>query len=76
MLRAASRDYATVHLFYPSILLFLVTHEFATRFSQVQKNHTGANATFKDHANGIKKAPRVKYVSLKGMDPKFLKNQR
>ncbi|KAG5177904.1 ribosomal L29e protein family-domain-containing protein, partial [Tribonema minus] len=41
-----------------------------------QKNHTGRNASAKDHANGIKKAPRFKYNSLKGMDPKFLRNQR
>ncbi|CAM9125780.1 unnamed protein product, partial [Choristocarpus tenellus] len=41
-----------------------------------QKHHTGRNATFKDHARGIKKAPNHKYKSLKGMDPKFLRNQR
>ncbi|CAM9284064.1 unnamed protein product [Scytosiphon promiscuus] len=41
-----------------------------------QKHHTGRNATFKDHANGIKKAPNHKYKSMKGMDPKFLRNQK
>ncbi|CAM9705370.1 unnamed protein product [Sphacelaria rigidula] len=41
-----------------------------------QKHHTGRNATFKDHANGIKKAPNHKFKSMKGMDPKFLRNQR
>ncbi|CAN0149885.1 unnamed protein product, partial [Ectocarpus sp. 4 AP-2014] len=40
-----------------------------------QKHHTGRNATFKDHVNGIKKAPNHKYKSMKGMDPKFLRNQ-
>ncbi|CAM9197357.1 unnamed protein product, partial [Ectocarpus sp. 8 AP-2014] len=41
-----------------------------------QKHHTGRNATFKDHVNGIKKAPNHKYKSMKGMDPKFLRNQK
>ncbi|CAM9447967.1 unnamed protein product, partial [Phaeothamnion confervicola] len=41
-----------------------------------QKHHTGRNYTYKAHRNGIKKAPDFKYKSLKGMDPKFLRNQR
>lgn len=32
-----------------------------------QKHHTGRNATFKDHVNGIKKAPNHKYKSMKGV---------
>lgn len=32
-----------------------------------QKHHTGRNATFKDHANGIKKAPNHKFKSMKGV---------
>ena len=34
------------------------------------------NNTHKAHANGIKKKKRSKYVSTKGMDPKFLRNQK
>lgn len=34
-----------------------------------QKHHTGRNATFKDHTNGIKKAPNHKYKSMKGVRP-------
>jgi large subunit ribosomal protein L29e len=41
-----------------------------------QKNTCAHNNTHKAHANGIKKKKRTKYVSSKGMDPKFLRNQR
>eukprot|EP00603_Paraphysomonas_imperforata_P005572 CAMPEP_0114412412 /NCGR_PEP_ID=MMETSP0103-20121206/314_1 /TAXON_ID=37642 ORGANISM="Paraphysomonas imperforata, Strain PA2" /NCGR_SAMPLE_ID=MMETSP0103 /ASSEMBLY_ACC=CAM_ASM_000201 /LENGTH=58 /DNA_ID=CAMNT_0001580431 /DNA_START=25 /DNA_END=201 /DNA_ORIENTATION=+ len=41
-----------------------------------QKNHTGRNATVKAHKNGIKKANKFATKSLKGMDPKFLRNLR
>jgi large subunit ribosomal protein L29e len=41
-----------------------------------QKNHTGHNATRKDHRNGIKKAQPTKFSSMKGMDGKFLRNLR
>ena len=41
-----------------------------------QKNTCAHNSTQKAHANGIKKAKRSKYVSCKGMDPKFLRNQK
>jgi len=40
------------------------------------KNHTNHNQSKKNHRNGIKKAKTHKYRSLKGMDPKFLRNQR
>jgi len=40
------------------------------------KNHTARNQTVKNHRNGIKKPKRNRYRSLKGMDPKFLKNLR
>lgn len=39
-----------------------------------QKNTTGRNQTFKAHRNGIKKSRDYKATSLKGMDPKFLRN--
>jgi len=39
-----------------------------------QKNTTGRNQSFKAHKNGIKKAREYKSSSLKGMDPKFLRN--
>eukprot|EP00602_Paraphysomonas_sp_CaronLab_P000563 CAMPEP_0185021340 /NCGR_PEP_ID=MMETSP1103-20130426/4031_1 /TAXON_ID=36769 /ORGANISM="Paraphysomonas bandaiensis, Strain Caron Lab Isolate" /LENGTH=57 /DNA_ID=CAMNT_0027552807 /DNA_START=76 /DNA_END=249 /DNA_ORIENTATION=- len=41
-----------------------------------QKNHTGRNATVKAHKNGIKKRSKFQMRSLKGMDPKFLRNLR
>eukprot|EP00339_Tiarina_fusa_P016956 CAMPEP_0117049300 /NCGR_PEP_ID=MMETSP0472-20121206/34050_1 /TAXON_ID=693140 ORGANISM="Tiarina fusus, Strain LIS" /NCGR_SAMPLE_ID=MMETSP0472 /ASSEMBLY_ACC=CAM_ASM_000603 /LENGTH=57 /DNA_ID=CAMNT_0004762671 /DNA_START=48 /DNA_END=221 /DNA_ORIENTATION=+ len=41
-----------------------------------QKNTCAHNNTHKAHANGIKKAKRTKYVSTRGMDPKFLRNQK
>jgi len=41
-----------------------------------RKNHTGRNASVKAHANGIKKVRNHKHTSLKGMDPKFLRNLR
>ena len=39
-----------------------------------QKNTTGRNQTFKAHRNGIKKSRDYKATSLKGLDPKFLRN--
>eukprot|EP00518_Triparma_eleuthera_P013255 CAMPEP_0182487278 /NCGR_PEP_ID=MMETSP1319-20130603/47823_1 /TAXON_ID=172717 /ORGANISM="Bolidomonas pacifica, Strain RCC208" /LENGTH=57 /DNA_ID=CAMNT_0024689393 /DNA_START=732 /DNA_END=905 /DNA_ORIENTATION=- len=41
-----------------------------------QKNTCHHNNSAKAYANGIKKAKRTKYTSTKGMDPKFLRNQR
>eukprot|EP00527_Entomoneis_sp_CCMP2396_P000828 CAMPEP_0198137696 /NCGR_PEP_ID=MMETSP1443-20131203/1158_1 /TAXON_ID=186043 /ORGANISM="Entomoneis sp., Strain CCMP2396" /LENGTH=59 /DNA_ID=CAMNT_0043799209 /DNA_START=78 /DNA_END=257 /DNA_ORIENTATION=- len=41
-----------------------------------QKNTCAHNKTHKAHANGIKKAKKQRYVSTKGMDPKFLRNQK
>ncbi|ORX42452.1 hypothetical protein BCR36DRAFT_407046 [Piromyces finnis] len=40
------------------------------------KNHTNHNQIRKQHRNGIKRAPHHKYPSLRGVDPKFLRNQR
>ncbi|PNH06843.1 60S ribosomal protein L29-1 [Tetrabaena socialis] len=40
------------------------------------KNHTAHNQNKKCHKNGIKKPLKHKYASRKGMDPKFLRNQR
>jgi len=40
------------------------------------KNHTNHNQGHKNHRNGIKRPKDHKYKSLKGMDPKFLRNQR
>ena len=40
------------------------------------KNHTAHNQTYKAHRNGIKKPKQHKHKSRKGMDPKFLRNQR
>ncbi|KAI8330049.1 ribosomal L29e protein family-domain-containing protein [Chlamydoabsidia padenii] len=40
------------------------------------KNHTNHNQNSKAHRNGIKKPRQHKYPSLKGVDAKFLRNQR
>ncbi|TFJ88286.1 hypothetical protein NSK_000635 [Nannochloropsis salina CCMP1776] len=40
------------------------------------KNHTNRNQSFKAHRNGIKKPKNHVSKSLKGMDPKYLRNQR
>jgi small subunit ribosomal protein S27Ae len=40
------------------------------------KNHTNQNQNKKAHKNGIKKARKKKFMSLKGVDAKFLKNRR
>ncbi|KAL8128718.1 hypothetical protein V2J09_017873 [Rumex salicifolius] len=40
------------------------------------KNHTAHNQSYKAHRNGIKKPRKQRNQSTKGMDPKFLRNQR
>ncbi len=40
------------------------------------KNHTAHNQTKKAHRTGIQKQTRQRYASLKGCDPKFLRNRR
>jgi len=40
------------------------------------KNHTSHNQTRKAHRNGIHKPKWHKYTKTKGMDPKFLRNQK
>ncbi|XP_038177356.1 60S ribosomal protein L29-like [Arvicola amphibius] len=40
------------------------------------KTHTTHNQSRKWHRNGIKKPPSQRYESLKGVDPKFLRNMR
>uniref|UniRef100_A0A7N0UJQ5 60S ribosomal protein L29 n=1 Tax=Kalanchoe fedtschenkoi TaxID=63787 RepID=A0A7N0UJQ5_KALFE len=40
------------------------------------KNHTAHNQSHKAHKNGIKKPRNHRNASTKGMDPKFLRNQR
>ncbi|XP_019255269.1 PREDICTED: 60S ribosomal protein L29-2-like [Nicotiana attenuata] len=40
------------------------------------KNHTAHNQSYKAHRNGIKKPRKHRHRSSKGMDPKFLRNQR
>ncbi|KAM7328376.1 hypothetical protein ACRRTK_012468 [Alexandromys fortis] len=40
------------------------------------KNHTIHNQSRKWHTNGIKKPRSQRYESLKGVDPKFLRNMR
>ena len=40
------------------------------------KNHTNHNQNKKAHRNGIKKPKTNAKVSLRGVDPKFRRNQR
>jgi hypothetical protein len=40
------------------------------------KNHTSHNQSNKAHKNGIKRTLRQKHQSCRGMDPKFVRNQR
>ena len=40
------------------------------------KNHTAHNQSKKAHRRGIKKVARQRYASLKGVDPKFIRNRR
>ena len=40
------------------------------------KNHTAHNQTAKAHRQGIEKPNRERYASLRGVDPKFLRNRR
>ncbi|KAJ3234585.1 60S ribosomal protein L29 [Chytriomyces hyalinus] len=46
------------------------------RMQAKSKNHTNHNQNKKAHKNGIRKPKTNKYPSLKGVDPKFLRNQR
>jgi len=42
-----------------------------------QKHHTMRNQTVKAHKNsGLHKKRKQRYISTKGMDPKFLRNAR
>ena len=40
------------------------------------KNHTNHNQNRKAHRNGISKPKRQRYATLKGVDPKYLRNRR
>ncbi|XP_070815329.1 large ribosomal subunit protein eL29 [Chaetodon trifascialis] len=40
------------------------------------KNHTTHNQSRKAHRNGIKKPRSARYESVRGVDPKFLRNMR
>jgi len=40
------------------------------------KNHTNHNQNKKQHRNGIHRPKSQRYPSLKGVDPKFLRNMR
>lgn len=41
-----------------------------------EKNHTNRNQSYKHHRRGIKKVKPQRYRSLRGVDPKFLRNTR
>nr|XP_054097479.1 60S ribosomal protein L29-like [Callithrix jacchus] len=58
---------------YPSTLRVLRSCSLGTDVAK-SKNHTSHNQSQKWHRNGIKKPQSQRYKSLKGMDPKFLRN--
>ena len=62
--------------FFLYTLLFRYHSYFDTFTAFQSKNTCAHNNTQKAHANGIKKKKRTKYVSTRGMDPKFLRNQK
>ena len=45
-------------------------------FDLLARDHTFCEIKLEAHRNGIKKAKSYKKMSMKGMDPKFLRNQR
>ena len=55
--------------------LLVLTHSPRSTSTSLQ-NHTAHNQTRKAHRNGIKKPKKQRYSSRKGMDPKFLRNQK
>ncbi len=40
------------------------------------KNHSSKNQNAKNHRNGIKRPKIQKYISLKGVNQKFMRNRR
>uniref|UniRef100_A0A914ZHI1 60S ribosomal protein L29 n=2 Tax=Parascaris TaxID=6254 RepID=A0A914ZHI1_PARUN len=40
------------------------------------KNHTSHNQNRKNHRNGIKRPKKHRFMSMKGVDKKFLRNLR
>jgi large subunit ribosomal protein L29e len=40
------------------------------------KNHSSKNQNHKNHQNGIKKPKKQRYVSLKGVNQRFVRNRR
>uniref|UniRef100_A0A251UQ64 60S ribosomal protein L29 n=2 Tax=Helianthus annuus TaxID=4232 RepID=A0A251UQ64_HELAN len=64
----------------PQTLIRSVNHHLnrtnRSREMAKSKNHTAHNQSYKAHRNGIKKPRKHRHTSTKGMDPKFLRNQR
>ncbi|PON61694.1 Ribosomal protein [Parasponia andersonii] len=52
------------------------SHSIPLREMAKSKNHTAHNQSYKAHKNGIKKPRKNRQTSTKGMDPKFMRNQR
>lgn len=52
------------------------SHRSATDNRAKSKNSSQHNQVRKAHRNGIKKPKTNKYPSLRGVDPKFVRNQR
>ncbi len=66
------------NLFVLSFFFFDLTELFFFFFFLcfLKRNHTTKNQTHKAHRNGIKKPKKQRFLSLEGVDPKFLRNQR
>ncbi|SPO24681.1 probable RPL29 - 60S large subunit ribosomal protein [Ustilago trichophora] len=54
----------------------MVERERGRRGKAKSKNSSQHNQVRKAHRNGIKKPKTNKYPSLRGVDPKFVRNQR
>ena len=73
-LDGACLSYEYIYIYH--LTSFVPSPAFSLLGTQQQKNTCAHNNTHKAHANGIKKKKRTKYVSTRGMDPKFLRNQK
>jgi large subunit ribosomal protein L29e len=45
-------------------------------YRKADKKHTNQNQNYKAHRNGIKRMKKPKNMYQKGMDPKFIRNQK
>ena len=49
---------------------------FLISFSQGLNGSSCGNNTYRSHRNGLKRMPKFRFQSTKGMDPKYLRNMK